>query len=75
MLETGVMSGLEGAEASGVVVGDEVGEPVVSRRKREPMPPRPRPGEPAHDGAPIHATALVASSRRPRLLIALVGVR
>ena len=72
-LGTGVMSGLEGADASGVDVGDGVGEPVVSLRKREPMPPRLR-GEAAHDGAPIHATALVTSSRRPRLLVALGGV-
>ena len=76
VLGTGVMSGLEGADASGVDVGDGVGEPVVSLRKREPIPPRLR-GEAAHDGAPIHATALVTSSRRPRLLVALgwVGVR
>ena len=73
VLGTGVMSGLEGADASGVDVGDEVGEPVVSLRNREPMPPRPR-GEAAHDGAPIHATALVTSSRSPRLLVALVRV-
>ena len=38
VLGTGVMRGLEGAEASGVDVGDEVGEPVVRRRNREPMP-------------------------------------
>ena len=73
VLGTGVMSGLEGADASGVDVGDGVGEPVVSLRKREPIPPRLR-GEAAHDGAPIHATALVTSSRRPRLLVALGGV-
>ena len=69
---TGVMRGLDGCEASGVVVGEEQGEePVVRRRKSEPMLARPRPGEEAHEGAPSHATALVTSSRSPRLLVAL----
>ena len=35
---------------------------------------RPRPGEAAHEGAPSHATALVTSSRSPRLLVAWLGL-